>query len=95
MKYGSFILEVNNHRQGGETGEEVVKGEPALQRLKSLRDAQGLSQEILAEKLGVCPRQISRWETRDITPRNPVVRRRLCEILRCTWHQLLGVAEAA
>jgi len=72
-----------------------MKGEPALRRLKSLREAKPLSQEVLAEMLGVCPRQISRWETQDITPRNPVVRRRLCEILQCTWHQLLGVAEAA
>lgn len=72
-----------------------VKGEPALRGLKSLREAQGLTQEALAEKLGVCPRQISRWETQDITPRIPAIRRKLCEILQCTWQQLLGWTEAA
>ena len=72
-----------------------MKGEPLLNGLKKLREAMGLTQEALALLVGVSHRQVTRWETEPVRPRNPAVDQRICEVLGCTWKQLMGLSEAA
>lgn len=72
-----------------------MKGEPKLKGLKALRLANNLTQEELANLLGVSVRQVCRWETEDSKPRTTELELRLCEILGCTVAQLWGFTQAA
>jgi transcriptional regulator with XRE-family HTH domain len=67
-----------------------MKGEPKLRGLKELRVAANLTQEGLADRLGVSSRQVTRWETEDVGPRTSSLERRICDVLGCTRSQLYG-----
>ncbi len=72
-----------------------MKGESALKGLRALRKSKDLSQEELAELLGVSSRQVCRWETGTSKPRLDLIPE-ICGVLGCSLEQLLwGVPEAA
>lgn len=75
-------------------GERSVKGEVVLKGLKALRTAEKLSQEELAERLGVSSRQVSRWETGESDTLASLIPK-ICEVLGCSLNQLWGIPEAA
>ena len=62
------------------------------QKLKSLREKCGLTQEELAEQLGITRQSVSKWELGINEPDLPTIRS-LCKILHCSYDALLGEAE--
>lgn len=63
------------------------------QRLAQARLRLQLSQEVLAEAVGVTARTVIRWEQETATP-HPYYRERLCDLFRTTPQALFGVANA-
>jgi DNA-binding XRE family transcriptional regulator len=55
----------------------------------SLRTRQGLTQEELAEKIGVSPRYMQSVEAGEYFPSLPTLAR-LCAALRCDWNELFS-----
>jgi transcriptional regulator with XRE-family HTH domain len=72
-----------------------MKGEPYFKGLRALRIAKGLSQQQLAELLGMSLRQVHRYEAERTRPRTEDVTQRLCEIFDCHWLELMGLPRAA
>lgn len=68
--------------------EGSVKGVVRLKSLSKFRSAKKLTQNQLAELLGICSRQVCRWETGESRPREAQLER-LCKVLGCTEIQLL------
>lgn len=62
------------------------------QKLKSLREQRGLTQEELAEQLGITRQSVSKWELGINEPDLPTIRA-LCKILDCSYDALLGEEE--
>lgn len=62
------------------------------ENLSALRKAKGLSQEDMAEKLGVSRQAISKWENGLTSPEMANIAK-LCEILEVTPNKLLGYEE--
>lgn len=62
------------------------------ENLSALRKAKGLSQEEIAEKLGVSRQAISKWENGLTSPEMANIAK-LCEILEVTPNELLGYEE--
>jgi len=58
-------------------------------RLAALRKAAGLSQQELAQRLGIAPSNIGFWELHDKPPRSDLLPK-LAEILNVTIEELLG-----
>lgn len=65
-----------------------VRREIRLKSLSTIRLARGLTQPQLAHLLGICPRQVCRYETGESYPRWSLMER-LCKALGCTESQLL------
>lgn len=57
--------------------------------LKEIRKSRGLTQDELAEKLGVTKQIVSNWE-REITPINLEYAREITKVLNCTLDELSG-----
>ena len=68
--------------------EGSVNGVVRLKSLSKIRMARKLTQKQLAELLGVCLRQVCRWETGESHPREARMKQ-LCRVLGCTEIQLL------
>ena len=64
------------------------------QKLKALREQRGLTQEELAEQLGITRQSVSKWELGINEPDLPTIRS-LCKILDCSYDALLGEEEVA
>jgi transcriptional regulator with XRE-family HTH domain len=64
------------------------------QNLKRLREKAGLTQEELAEELGITRQSVSKWELGINEPDLPTVRA-LCRILNCTYDELLDEEKVA
>ena len=64
------------------------------QNLKLLREKRGMTQEELAEQLGITRQSISKWELGINEPDLPTIRS-LCRILDCSFDALLGEEKAA
>lgn len=62
------------------------------ENIRRLRKEAGLTQAALAEKLGMNRATISKYETGDICPPLPIVRR-LCDILNCDFHDIVQSSE--
>ncbi len=62
------------------------------ENLAAMRKAKGLSQEELADRLGVSRQAISKWETGLTSPEMANIAR-LCEILETTPNRLMGYEE--
>ena len=62
------------------------------QNLKSLREKCGMTQEELAEQLGITRQSVSKWELGINEPDLPTIRA-LCKILGCSYNALLGEEE--
>lgn len=62
------------------------------EKIWRLREAQGLSQEELAEKLGVSRQTVSNWENDRATP-DAYKLKQLCETLGTSADALLGMGE--
>ncbi|MEM9754224.1 MAG: helix-turn-helix domain-containing protein [Planctomycetota bacterium] len=60
---------------------EDVPELPTAGRIKSLRHALGLTQQVLATKLGVTPLTVSRWERGQVSP-NPQAVKKLRRLRR-------------
>lgn len=59
-------------------------------RVKELREAKGLSQSELAQKVGVTKSGVAMWETKGVIPRQETLEK-MCDILSTTTDYLLGV----
>ena len=59
------------------------------QNLKFLREKSGMTQEELAEQLGITRQSVSKWELGVNEPDLPTIRA-LCRILGCSYNALLG-----
>ena len=59
------------------------------QNLKFLREKSGMTQEELAEQLGITRQSVSKWELGINEPDLPTIRA-LCKILGCSYNALLG-----
>ena len=57
--------------------------------LKKLRERCGLSQEAIAQSIGVSRSAVAMWETNDAYPRGKTLAR-LADALHCTIDQLYG-----
>lgn len=64
------------------------------QNLKRLREKAGLTQEELAEELGITRQSVSKWELGINEPDLPTIRA-LCRILNCSYDELLDEEKAA
>lgn len=64
------------------------------QQLTALRKARGISQEALADMLGVSRQAVSKWETAETQPEMANLLA-LCEILQVSPNQLMGWKETA
>lgn len=62
-------------------------------RVRDLRKKANLSQEELAQKLGVTKSGVAMWETRGVVPKNETLKK-ICDILGTTADYLLGIGEA-
>ena len=62
------------------------------QNLKFLREKSGMTQEELAEQLGITRQSVSKWELGINEPDLPTIRA-LCKILGCSYNALLGEEE--
>ena len=62
------------------------------QNLKFLREKSGMTQEELAEQLGITRQSVSKWELGINEPDLPTIRA-LCKILGCDYNALLGEEE--
>lgn len=61
--------------------------------LKTLREARGMTQGELSEKIGITVTSISLWETQGKSPRSKQTVRNLCEALDCSERDLYGYAD--
>jgi len=64
------------------------------QNLKRLREKAGLTQEELAEELGITRQSVSKWELGINEPDLPTIRA-LCRILNCSYDELLDEEKVA
>ncbi len=64
------------------------------QRLKILREDQGLTQEDLAKMVGVSSKTISRYESGESNPRYPKIYDDLAQALEINKHELLSDEDA-
>lgn len=67
--------------------------EKFMARIRDLRDTKKLSQEALAEKLGVTKSGVAMWETKGVVPRKETLEK-ICDVLGTTTDYLLGIGEA-
>lgn len=56
--------------------------------IRNIRQAQGMTQKDLAEKLGVTPNAVSQWENGARDPRLETIKH-LAEVLHCTTDEIL------
>ena len=56
------------------------------------RDSKTLSQEALAEKVGVTKSGVAMWETKGVVPRKETLEK-ICDVLGTTTDYLLGIGE--
>lgn len=61
--------------------------------IASCRKEQGMTQAVLAEKLGISDRAISKWETGKSMPDSGIMLD-LCELLKITVNELLSASIA-
>ena len=61
--------------------------------IASCRKEQGVTQAVLAEKLGISDRAISKWETGKSMPASGIMLD-LCELLKITVNELLSASIA-
>ncbi|MCI5523638.1 MAG: helix-turn-helix transcriptional regulator [Spirochaetales bacterium] len=66
--------------------------EKFMKRIHELRDSKNLSQEALAEKVGVSKSGVAMWETRGVVPRKETLEK-ICNVLGTTTDYLLGIGE--
>lgn len=64
------------------------------QRLKILREEQGLTQEDLAKMIGVSSKTVSRYESGESNPRYPKIYDSLAQALEIDKHELLSDEDA-
>lgn len=62
------------------------------ERIKVKREASGLSQAILARRLGTSAHMLSQWETGHRQPSMPTILG-LCAALQCSSDWLLGIGQ--
>ena len=62
------------------------------ERVRELRDSKTLSQEALAEKVGVTKSGVAMWETKGVVPRKETLEK-ICDVLGTTTDYLLGIGE--
>lgn len=62
-------------------------------RLKFLRQKNNMTQEELAKKTGVALKTISRYENGDTYPRKKSFYFTLCDVLNCTYEELVSPEE--
>ena len=62
------------------------------QRIKDLRKKTNMTQDRLAEMLGVTPQVISKWEVGQASPDLSLIAP-LCRVFECSADELLGIAE--
>lgn len=62
------------------------------ERVRVLRDSKTLSQEALAEKVGVTKSGVAMWETKGVVPRKETLEK-ICDVLGTTTDYLLGIGE--
>lgn len=60
-----------------------------MQTIKDIREARGISQEGLAQMLGVDRSTVAKWETRDVYPRGDKIVA-LADALNCSIDALYG-----
>ena len=60
-----------------------------MQTIKDFREARGISQEWLAQMLGVDRSTVAKWETRDVYPRGDKIVA-LADALNCSIDVLFG-----
>ena len=66
--------------------------EKFMARIRDLRDTRKLSQEALAEKVGVTKSGVAMWETKGVVPRKETLEK-ICDVLGTTTDYLLGIGE--
>ena len=66
--------------------------EKFMARVRELRDSKNLSQEALAEKVGVSKSGVAMWETKGVVPRKETLEK-ICDVLGTTTDYLLGIGE--
>jgi len=66
--------------------------EKFMERIRELRESKKLSQEALADKVGVTKSGVAMWETRGVVPRKETLEK-ICDILGTTTDYLLGIGE--
>ena len=66
--------------------------EKFMARIRELRDSKNLSQEALAEKVGVSKSGVAMWETKGVVPRKETLEK-ICDVLGTTTDYLLGIGE--
>lgn len=66
--------------------------EKFMVRVRELRDAKDLSQEALAEKVGVSKSGVAMWETKGVVPRKETLEK-ICDVLGTTTDYLLGIGD--
>lgn len=64
-------------------------GGEKMQTIKDIREARGISQEGLAQMLGVDRSTVAKWETRDVYPRGDKIVA-LADALNCSIDALYG-----
>ncbi|MBQ6602447.1 MAG: helix-turn-helix transcriptional regulator [Eubacterium sp.] len=64
------------------------------EKIKTLRKAAGLSQEELAEKVGVSARTVRGWEADGRYPKKQALYSRLCEVLDCDISYIMTDTES-
>ena len=62
------------------------------EKITVLRNASGMSQEALADKVGVTKSGVAMWETRGVVPRKETLEK-ICDVLGTTTDYLLGIGE--
>ena len=65
-----------------------------IMRVKELREARGMNQTQLAERMGVLQSAVSNWETETALPRARQLPK-LAEVLECTIDELYVAGEEA
>jgi len=66
--------------------------EKFMLRVRELRDSKKLSQEALAETVGVSKSGVAMWETKGVVPRKETLEK-ICDVLGTTTDYLLGIGE--